>query len=203
MPLLESFATADTPSLSTCRTLLSSVFKDDESKYVNRTPKKREEDELDRLQQLIDHYKSSKCQAQLLSSYFRHEKDADFKCGYCQFCITGIPLPDSQEKTPVFSGKLIQETVASAIQQNLHTLLATDEFKPLVRFLLGNASQQVTKNKLKSNPLHSSLEGASFALVYRDLVKQLGGEDGMARKRKEIEEEGLNVKPTTQKRRKK
>ena len=134
---------------------------------------KREVDELRRLHELIGLFEKSSCFYRTLCRYFGDDGVEDsFECGSCQFCLDKCPI----KMLPRTAPENIIESVISALfcgpDDSICAVLANDDYRTGIRFLLGQTSPLITKNKLKNHKLYGKLEGRDFNQVHA-AVKEL------------------------------
>ena len=131
-----------------------------ESDLVERFHR-REKQEVERLQRVIELVTHAGCQTNFLVGYFgeaRHES-----CGHCTFCDTGRAqaLPPQRELEPI-SVVLDTKAFLSLRAQNPGALGAA---RQAARFLCGLSSPALTKMKLSRHELFGALSEYPFAEI--------------------------------------
>jgi ATP-dependent DNA helicase RecQ len=124
---------------------------------------RREQQEIDRVQQVLDLVRHAGCQVGALLRYFGDDPPA--ACGHCSYCVSRTPvrLPPTPAPGPV----------AAHVDRTALTELARAHLDALshprqrARFLCGLTSPAITRAKLGRHPLFGSLEGHRFHEVLR------------------------------------
>ncbi len=120
---------------------------------------KREQAEIQRLQQVLEFVENYSCQTAMLAAHF--DEKMEQACGHCGVCLNGkTALPPREagiisENIKQQINRLIDEEGAQ-ILQNSHVL---------ARFLCGVSSPQLSKSKLTKHPLFSVLESVPFKQI--------------------------------------
>jgi ATP-dependent DNA helicase RecQ len=121
---------------------------------------KREVQECQRLEQVLDLVTRDGCQVNALVGYFGEIRTEP--CGHCTFCATGraasLPVP---YETPAM-GSLLDSSAWETLRQT-HPILT--EPRPAARFLCGLGSPGLIRAKLTKHPLFGTLESVPFGCV--------------------------------------
>ncbi len=119
---------------------------------------KREEAEINRLQQVVELITMDDCQSNALASHFGEQREAP--CGHCSWCQHGkSELPPRRAQT--ISDALWQDV---EIVRREHAQLL-EQPRMLSRFLCGITSPRLSRSKLTRHSLFGSLESVSFKRV--------------------------------------
>ena len=119
---------------------------------------KREEAEINRLQQVVELITMDGCQSNALASHFGEQREAP--CGHCSWCRHGkSELPPRRAQT--ISDALWKDV---EIVRREHAQLL-EQPRMLSRFLCGITSPRLSRSKLTSHSLFGSLESVSFKRV--------------------------------------
>ncbi|CAJ2505842.1 Uu.00g132360.m01.CDS01 [Anthostomella pinea] len=115
----------------------------------------REEDALQRSEQVADLLTSPKCFALSLAEHFGMElPDGKTKCGHCTFCLTGVAV--------VLPPKPAPPVDITGIQKILDACDVRDDPRFLARIAFGIKSPRVTQLKLDRLKVFGSLEDHDF-----------------------------------------
>ncbi|MEM9282302.1 MAG: ATP-dependent DNA helicase RecQ [Verrucomicrobiota bacterium] len=119
----------------------------------------REQNEIDRLHQVIGHCESQTCLTQGVLHYFGEEGDSCGHCGICRGQYTGGPLLASERKSITFEdAELIRELHAQS-----H--IALRQPRQFTRFLCGLSSPATTRAKLHRHDAFGRLAAVPFGEV--------------------------------------
>ncbi len=122
---------------------------------------RREENDLARLQQVIDLINHEGCKIRYLLDYFGEQLGQD--CGHCSFCLTGknetLTREDAESMLPDddIAGRLIQ------LREQYPQALETP--RRLTRFLCGLSSPMLTRNKLSGHELFAQCKELEFSTL--------------------------------------
>ncbi|MDQ3812975.1 MAG: RecQ family ATP-dependent DNA helicase [Armatimonadota bacterium] len=121
----------------------------------------REEQEIARIQQVLELVAHDGCQTNALVGYFGEERAAP--CGHCTFCVTGQRqhLPPLRTLPPLPADLDVDELKEL---RRAHPD-ALGESRQVARFLCGLSSPALTKAKLPRHALFGALEERHFAEV--------------------------------------
>lgn len=123
---------------------------------------KRENNELDRLQQVMDFASLDSCQSNALSTHFG-EALAE-KCGHCTGCLGPKVQLDEREGSNIPADLHIKlENAKTEIK-----LMFTDP-RTLTRFVCGVTSPKISKARLSKHPLFGSFSHIPFKQVLKSL----------------------------------
>ncbi len=127
---------------------------------------KRERQEMERLQQVIDLIELNKCQVNALVAYFGESRKKP--CGHCSWCLSGL-----QQKLPSDTQPKINVDFSDvrALFENCPESMQTP--KHVAKFLCGLTSPALTKTKLSKHPLFGVLEHHRFSEVTAWCASQL------------------------------
>jgi len=122
---------------------------------------RREESELNRINDVLRLVENDGCQSNALVAYFGEIREAP--CGHCLFCLTGKPgtLPSIEPAAP--PEKLVAREELISLRQTHSSALAAP--RQLARFLCGLSSPALSKEKLTRAALFGKLETHRFADV--------------------------------------
>jgi ATP-dependent DNA helicase RecQ len=150
---------------------------------------RREQQEIDRMAQVIDLATGARCLTNTLTGHFGEVRDAP--CGHCAFCVTGraVVLPQGNGRSPLapspFQGEGRGEVISRLSLEGRGAggegwpAFPDDQFRTLregnpealgearqaARFLCGLTSPATTKARLTRHPLFGALEEMRFASV--------------------------------------
>jgi len=116
---------------------------------------KRENGELQRMQQVLDLASLQGCQVNALSAHFGDQRETP--CGHCSWCLTGATTVTNQRADIAIDETVWQQAVAL---QTISPIL-NDPYA-LVRFLCGVTSPQLSRAKLSGHPLFGALAHVPF-----------------------------------------
>jgi len=130
------------------------------SKELNDRMLKREQSEIDRLQQVLDLAGADSCQTAILAAHFAETLAKP--CGHCSWCLEGKKDVPARDTRPIPNDLL--QRVQSLLQRDdpdniLH------EPRSLARFLCGVTSPQSSRTRLTRNGLFGVLERMQFQQV--------------------------------------
>jgi ATP-dependent DNA helicase RecQ len=126
----------------------------------------REDQDIARIQSVVDLVESPGCLTQTILHYFGEERDA---CGHCDRCCgaaAGQPLP----RTTVALTAADRQAIRSVAAERKPALGSP---RQLTRFLCGVSSPATSKAKLRSHPEFGRLRQVPFAEVLA-AVEELG-----------------------------
>jgi len=125
---------------------------------------KKEQDALDRMQQVVRLMTASKCFAASLAAYFGMElPDGKRECGHCTFCMTGKPV--------ILPPRPPEHVDTAKINAVLKACDVRDDPRFLARVAFGIKSPRVTKLKLDKSPVFMSLADHSFEALIREFTR--------------------------------
>lgn len=127
---------------------------------------KRENGELQRIQQVMELTSHQGCQVNALAAHFGDQRA--LPCGHCRWCLTGETAATNQRADIVIDGAVWQQTVA---MQTEFPIL--NDTHAVVRFLCGVTSPQLSRAKLSSHPLFGALGHVPF----QQLLAHAAGKD--------------------------
>ena len=121
----------------------------------------REENDLHRLQLVVDLVNHSGCKTRFLLNYFGEDLEKD--CGHCSFCLQGENPPLAREES-------VAATIDTDLTVELNSLRekfpeALQSPRQAARFLCGISSPRLTKAKLTREALFGSCQELPFARV--------------------------------------
>lgn len=124
---------------------------------VNRF-QQREQNDLQRLQLVVDLINHKGCKTRFLLTYFGEDLDAN--CGHCQFCLHGENIPIQAEiiTPPKLDKKVIEQI--TKLRTTYPRALGTS--RQMSRFLCGLPSPMLTKEKLTKHGLFGLAARFSF-----------------------------------------
>jgi ATP-dependent DNA helicase RecQ len=124
---------------------------------------RREEQEVARVQQVIDLIQQAGCQTYSLLRYFGEQHDG--ACGHCTFCATGqaTAIPPPAPRPPI--GTLVDDGELRQLRAAAPAALAQPRQR--ARFLCGLSSPALTRAKLSRHPLFGVLDRQPFLDVLR------------------------------------
>lgn len=125
---------------------------------------KRENGELQRIQQVIELAGHQGCQVNALAAHFGDRREAP--CGHCSWCLTGETAATTQRANIVIDETLWQQAVAT--QKEFPIL---NEPHALVRFLCGVTSPQLSRAKLGHHPLFGAMSELPFQQLLAYVTK--------------------------------
>ncbi|KAH8688238.1 P-loop containing nucleoside triphosphate hydrolase protein [Ilyonectria robusta] len=131
---------------------------------LHETLETREQQALERVQQVVNFVTAPKCFARSIAEHFGMSlPDGKEKCGHCTFCISGMPvhLPPSPPKA----------VSQAAIQRVLTTTDVRDDARFLARVAFGIKSPRVTKLKLDKTPAFMSMADQDFSMILKEFEK--------------------------------
>lgn len=120
---------------------------------------KREEREIDRLQQVLDWIGLDQCQTSALCERF--DKALEDACGHCSFCETQKPVMVDEPLVGAVPDKVLRAAVK--LQKSMPEVLATPA--DVARVLCGLSSPAISKAKLVKHDLFGSCAEIAFASV--------------------------------------
>lgn len=123
---------------------------------------RREEQEIRRLQRVIDLAGKPQCITNALAAHFGEERGAP--CGHCSYCRTGRTAA-LIETTATQIPKDFPAQDFKALRAKSGDVLASP--RQAARFLCGLTSPAQTRAKLSRHPLFGALEDVRFAVVMR------------------------------------
>ena len=127
---------------------------------------KREQAEIQRLQQVLEFVENNSCQTTMLAAHF--DEHMEQACGHCSFCLNGkTELPQRKDHAITEN---IQQQITQLISEENSQILKNPHV--LARFLCGVTSPHLSKAKLTKHPLFSVLENVPFKQVQAWLVVQ-------------------------------
>jgi ATP-dependent DNA helicase RecQ len=119
---------------------------------------RREEQEVARLQQVLDLVTHEGCQINALVGYFGEERAEP--CGHCTYCVTGkaqrLPSPEGERPLPAGLDEEVFRELRAAHPD------ALGEPRQAARFLCGLTSPALTRAKLTRHALFGALEHRRF-----------------------------------------
>ncbi|HHD64626.1 MAG TPA: RecQ family ATP-dependent DNA helicase, partial [Desulfobulbaceae bacterium] len=120
---------------------------------------RREENDLHRLQLVVDMVNHSGCRTGFLLNYFGEDLEKD--CGHCSFCLDG-------ENTALVREESVAATLDSQRIEQLNNLRkkfpeALQSPRQAARFLCGISSPRLIRTKLTRDALFGSCQELSFA----------------------------------------
>jgi ATP-dependent DNA helicase RecQ len=127
----------------------------------------REEEDLRRLQGVVDWVEAEGCLTRRLLAYFGEQMDKD--CGHCARCA-GEPAA-SLPRSPVLDWEAEGMRVMQAVQREKHAALRSP--RALARFLCGLTSPATTRDRLQRHDAFGALERVPFREVL-SRVESLG-----------------------------
>lgn len=119
---------------------------------------KREQAEINRLQQVLDLVSLDNCQTNALAAHFGEQRSQP--CGHCGWCNRGASQISSRQTYNI--GDDLWQQVKILI--NNEPILQTNP-RLLTRLLCGVSSPRLTRSKLTSHSLFGSLEHIPFAQI--------------------------------------
>ncbi|HHB76788.1 MAG TPA: RecQ family ATP-dependent DNA helicase [Desulfobulbus sp.] len=122
---------------------------------------RREENDLHRLQLVVDMVNHSGCKTRFLLNYFGEDLEKD--CGHCSFCLDG-------ENTALVREESIAATLDEGLIEELNSLRekfpeALQSPRQAARFLCGISSPRLIKAKLTREALFGSCRELPFARI--------------------------------------
>lgn len=127
---------------------------------------KREQAEIQRLQQVLEFVENDGCQTTMLAAHFDEHREQG--CGHCSFCLNG--KTELSERKAYAIAENIQRQITQLISEENSQVLKNPHV--LARFLCGVTSPHLSKAKLTKHPLFSVLENVPFKQVQAWLVAQ-------------------------------
>ena len=119
---------------------------------------KREQSELDRLQQVLDLASLQSCQVNALAHHFGDTRSQP--CGHCSWCLEGVtaePIKHPQVN--------IESQVWQQLQEAQQQYPILNDPHVLARLLCGISSPQLSREKLGKHPLFGALQQLPFKTV--------------------------------------
>ena len=128
--------------------------------------KHREQQALDRMQEVIDMITGRACFAQELANHFG---DQVAECGSCTWCTTHVAVEKVVRPKVPWDPKAFAKVLAACKDR--------DDARYLARIAFGIGSPRVTAAKLKSNPIFGSMENHDFTVSISHTVHAGGTTD--------------------------
>ena len=121
----------------------------------------REENDLHRLQLVVDLINHPGCKTRFLLTYFGEDLEAN--CGHCSFCLQGEnpPLTREESVTAALDAGLTKEL--NSLREKFPEALQSP--RQVARFLCGISSPRLIKTKLTRDELFGSCQELPFARI--------------------------------------
>lgn len=121
---------------------------------------RRERNEINRLQKVLELVELDNCQTNALVGYFGEERK--YPCGHCSWCKRGAMKLPIQTPTQAIEN-VIDQTQVRALREEYSHALGTP--RQLARFLCGLSSPAQAKARIGKHPLFGKLEAHRFSEV--------------------------------------
>lgn len=129
---------------------------------------KKEQDALNRMQEVVKLITGRACFASALAAYFGMELPGGKEsCGHCTFCMTGTPV--------VLPPRPPEVVDIHKIEAVLKECDVRDDPRFLARVAFGIKSPRVTQLKLDKSPVFMSLADHSFQALMREFTRACDG----------------------------
>jgi len=131
------------------------------SRRLHERTLRREANEVQRLQQVVDLVERDGCQVAALCAYFGEQREP---CGHCSWCLN--------HRSPARLPPRAARSVDDAVQREAQSLRREfprqlGDARAMARFLCGVATPWLSKAKLTKHPLFGRLERTPFEEVVR------------------------------------
>ena len=124
---------------------------------------RREQNEISRLNQVVDLIEANHCQVAALAEYFGETRES---CGHCSWCLRqGKPARMKQRAEVEIHSSILSQL--AALRQQHPTELANP--RVAARLLCGIATPWLSKSKLTRDPLFGRLDAAPFKQVLEQI----------------------------------
>jgi hypothetical protein len=127
--------------------------------HIYTTMQKREQEALDRTEEMLRLITSKACFSRSLAQHFGDDlPDGKRECGHCTWCLTHVAVVQKVPPPVQFNH--------SAFRAILKTIPHRDDPRFLARVAFGITSPRVTKLKLSRNPIFGSMADHKFLVSY-------------------------------------